>query len=39
MSRAVLRVVMCGSTEPAFSRHLSATVRAHVTSEPKVSGR
>ncbi len=39
MSRAVLRVVMYGSTEPAFSRHFSATVRAHVTSEAKVSGR
>ncbi len=39
MSRAVLRVVRCGSTSPAFSRHLSATDRARAVSAAKVLSR
>ncbi|KRA48122.1 hypothetical protein ASD97_35145 [Streptomyces sp. Root63] len=33
----MLRVVMCGSRSPIFSRHLSATVRAQATSSAYVS--
>lgn len=37
MSRAVLRVVMCGSVAPAFSSHFSAKPRAQATSLSNVS--